>query len=161
MTNIWPLQNEAMAFYGDPRKPNWYGENVVAVKCPWPLFMGAAEVQSIAIHRKIAPSLTAALVATWAACDQSLDTIQRLRYDRYDGSYNLRVMRGGSSISMHGFAVAVDWDAADNPQHSQHHIFTDTSPLVVAFKNEGWIWGGDWNPGSIDAMHVQAARVHS
>jgi hypothetical protein len=31
---------------------------------------------------------------------------------------------------------------------------------VIKFKEEGWIWGGDWLPGSVDAMHVQAARVH-
>jgi hypothetical protein len=27
----------------------------------------------------------------------------------------------------------------------------------VKFKEEGWIWGGEWSPP--DAMHVQAARI--
>ena len=39
------------------------------------------------------------------------------------------------------------------------HLFTDATLLVVKFKEQGWQWGGDWSAGSIDAMHVQAARV--
>jgi hypothetical protein len=90
-----------------------------------------------------------------------VETIRALRYDVYDGSYNLRPMRGGSALSMHSFACAIDWDAADNQFHAQKHLFTDSSLLVVKFKEEGWIWGGDWLPGSEDSMHVQAARVHN
>jgi hypothetical protein len=28
---------------------------------------------------------------------------------------------------------------------------------VTKFKEENWIWGGDWSGSSIDAMHFQAA----
>ena len=77
------------------------------------------------------------------------------------GSYNLRLIRGSAfAMSMHAFAAAIDWDAADNAQHDRKHLFQDDGPLVVKFKEEGWVWGGDWSGGSIDAMHVQAARVH-
>ena len=97
----------------------------------------------------------------WEATGRSFDTIKKLRYDVYDGSYNLRNIRGSSAaLSMHAFAAAIDWDAADNQQHSQRHLFQDDSLLIVKFKEEGWIWGGDWSPASIDAMHIQAARVH-
>ena len=49
-----------------------------------------------------------------------------------------------------------DFDAKEvyiyEPSDTWEQIGGDASP---------WIWGGDWSPGSIDAMHVQAARVHS
>ena len=161
MSNVWPLQKDCLAFYGDPRQASWLHDNTVDVPCPWPLQMGDLAIAHILIHKKCAESLARVLNNIWEATGKSLKTIQQLRYDRYDGSYNLRRVRGSATaMSMHAFAAAIDWDAADNAQHAQKHLFHDDSLLVVKFKNEGWIWGGDWSPGSIDAMHVQAARVH-
>lgn len=159
---IWPLQSQCLAFYGDPRRPNWLQANTIDVPCPWPLHIGNIALSHILIHKKCAESLTRVLGNIWEATGKSLGTIHKLRYDVYDGSYNLRNIRGSASaLSMHAFAAAIDWDAADNAQHAQRHLFRDDSLLVVKFKEEGWIWGGDWSPGSIDAMHVQAARVHA
>jgi hypothetical protein len=157
----WPLQSQCLSFYGDPRKSGWLQANTTHVACPWPLYMdGGIVLHDILIHKKCAASLGRVLQAVWAAVGHDAAKIHAFRYDIYDGSYNLRVMRGGASLSMHSYACAIDWDAKDNQQHSQHHLFTDQSLLIVKFKEEGWIWGGDWSPGSIDAMHVQAARVH-
>jgi hypothetical protein len=161
MVNVWPLQSQCIAFYGDPRSPNWSHANTIDVPCPWPLHMGTLAIPHILIHKKCAESLTRVLNNIWDATGRSRDTIKTLRYDVYDGSYNLRTIRGGTSaLSMHAFAAAIDWDAADNAQHSQKHLFQEDSLLVVKFKEEGWIWGGDWR-SSIDAMHVQAARIHA
>ena len=161
MTNIWPLQSQCLAFYGDPRSANWLQDNTADITCPWPLHMGTIAIAHILIHQKCADSLTRVLNAVWDAVGKDLSAIQKLRYDRYDGSYNLRNIRGSpSSLSMHAFAAAIDWDAADNEQHSRQHLFQGDSLLVVKFKEEGWVWGGDWDVNSIDAMHVQAARVH-
>jgi hypothetical protein len=159
MTNIWPLQRDCPEFYGTPWVPGWLHSNTVDVPCPWPL-RGCP--QHILIHKKCADSLTRILGAIWDAVGRSYEKIQELRYDRFDGSYCYRPIRGGDGrhLSMHSFACAIDWDAADNQQHSMQHLFHDDSLLVVKFKEEGWIWGGDWSPGSIDAMHLQAARVH-
>lgn len=123
--------------------------------------MGKIHIPHILIHKKCAESLVKVLNNIWEAVGYDTAKIAALRYDQYDGSYNLRVMRGGAALSMHSYACAIDWDAADNTFHSQKHLFTDQSLLVVKFKEEGWVWGGDWSPGSIDAMHVQAARIHS
>jgi hypothetical protein len=161
IANIWPLQRDAPTFYGDPRGKGWLAANVVGVLCPWPLHVGSAAVTHIEIHKKCADSLTRILGNIWDACGKDFDKIKELHYDIYDGSYNLRNIRGSvSALSMHAFACAIDWDAADNEQHSKKHLLQDDSLLVVKFKEEGWIWGGDWSPGSLDAMHVQAARVH-
>ncbi len=162
MTNVWPVQSQCLAYYGDPRSPSWLQANTIDVPCPWPLHMGSVTITHILIHKKCAESLARVLNNIWQATGKSFSAIQKLRYDVYDGSYNLRTIRGSTAaLSMHAFAAAIDWDAADNAQHSQKHLFHDDSLLVVKFKEEGWIWGGDWSPGSIDAMHVQAARVHS
>lgn len=158
--NIWPLQKDCLAYYGDPRRAGWLHENTCDVACPWPLHYGSVPVAHILIHKKCAVSLQAVLFNIWGAVNHDLEKIKALRYDRFSGSYNLRVMRGGNALSMHSFACAIDWDAEDNTFHSTKHLFTDQSLLVVKFKEEGWVWGGDWVPGSVDAMHVQAARIH-
>jgi hypothetical protein len=159
---IWPLQSQCLSFYGDPRQTGWLHANTEEVVCPWQLYMGSIPVKSITIHKKCVESLTKVLNNIWEALAKDESKIKQLRYDQYSGSFNLRLIRGSSSaMSMHAFAAAIDWDADENQQHSQKHLFEDDSLLVVKFKEEGWIWGGDWSPGSIDAMHVQAARVHS
>lgn len=160
MSNIWPLQKDCITFYGNPAHAGWLQANTISVPCPWALHVGATPVSHITIHKKCAESLTRVLEAIWEACGKDPAQIVALRYDRYDGSYNFRPMRGSAAMSMHSFACAIDWDAADNAFHSTKHLFTDQSLLVVKFKEEGWIWGGDWTPGSQDAMHVQAARIH-
>lgn len=156
---VWPTQAEARAFYGDPSLRGWAEENLVHITCPWPLFMGPNTVKYIAIHRKCAASLQLVLERVWQDVGGSVAKIKELRYDQYDGSFNYRPMRGGHNLSMHSYGCAIDWDAADNQQHSAKHLFTNDSPLIKRFKEEGWVWGGDWSPASIDAMHVQAARV--
>jgi hypothetical protein len=157
----WPLQRDATAFYGNPYQVGWYEANMTHVVCPWPLVIGTTPLRNIAIHNKCAASLTRVLNTVWDQVGHDVDKIKALHYDQYDGSYNFRNKRGGASLSMHAYGAAIDWDAADNAQHDVHHLFTDNSPLVVAFKAEGWIWGGDWSVNSIDSMHTQAARVHA
>lgn len=157
MKNDWPLQRDCIKFYGDPTRANWLSANTVRVPCPWALFVGKVPVKAILIHKKCAESLTRVLAAVWAAVDKDEAKVKKLKYHIYDGSYNLRHMRGSNQMSMHSFACAIDWDAADNPFNSKKHLFQSDSLLIVKFKEESWIWGGDW--GSPDAMHVQAARV--
>lgn len=161
MFNTWPLQSQCLEYYGDPRTGGWLHANTTDVPCPWPLYIGDIRITNILIHKKCAESLTRVLNAVWDVVGHDESKIHQLRYDRYDGSYNFRPMRGGHAWSMHSFACAIDWDAADNEFRSMKHLFTDQSLLIVKFKEEGWVWGGDWSPGSEDAMHVQAARVHS
>jgi hypothetical protein len=160
-SSVWPLQSQAREFYGDPRKAGWLHENTVDVACPWPLKLGNARLNHILINKKCAESLLRVLNNVWDAVDQDVERIKQLRYDIYDGSYNYRPIRGGHNLSMHAYAAAIDWDAADNEQHAHRHLFQADSLLIVKFEEDGWIWGGRWGGGSIDAMHVQAARIHS
>jgi hypothetical protein len=157
--NIWPLQKDCPAFYGDPSVKNWLHDNTTDVACPWPLFSDGHPVAHILIHKKCAESLTRILGSIWDAVGHDVDKIKQLRYDQYDGSYNFRPIRGGHNMSMHSFAAAIDMDAADNQQHATKHLFQSDSLIVVKFKEDGVVWGGDWSSSSIDSMHFQFARV--
>lgn len=167
--NVWPLQKDCNAFYGNPgdtpvQWAAWEAANLVDVTCPWKLFFIDGKliqpVEAIRIHKKCAPSLSVVLGTVWDAVGHDQSAIETLHYQHYSGSYNQRPMRGGTARSMHGFGAALDFDAEENEQHSLKHLFLETSLITVKFKAEGWIWGGDWSPGSIDAMHFQGARVH-
>jgi hypothetical protein len=163
---VWPLQSQCDAYYGNPRgaggsySPKWATENLTHVACPWVLTMDDKPVPFIAIHKKCADSLARVLKRIWDAVGNDQGAIETLHYNRYSGSFNFRLMRGGVSLSMHSYGVAIDWDAEENPQHSTKHLFQKDSLIVTKFKEENWIWGGDWSGTSIDAMHFQAARVH-
>lgn len=158
-TAKWPLQRDALSFYGDPYSKGFESANIVNVQCPW--MLKGSKHSIVRIHKKCSASLARVLSNVWDAAGKSQPHIEELHYDIYDGSYVLRAMRGGHALSMHSFGCAMDWDAKDNQQHSTHHIFNHQSLLVVKFIEEGWIWGGDWSLNSIDAMHFQAARVHN
>lgn len=163
----WPLQSQCDAFYGNPRgpgdhySPKWAGDNLTFVPCPWILTEDGKQKQLIQIHKKCVESLKRVLGSIWTAVGQDQGAIETLHYNRYSGSFNYRPMRDGHALSMHAYGVAIDWDAEENPQHSTMHLFKQDSLIVTKFKEENWIWGGDWSGTSIDAMHFQAARVHA
>ena len=154
---MWPTQAEAFNFYGDPRKDGWYSANVVSVPCPWQLTVGDVTTDHIHCHRKIADSVLRVLNKTWIDVGRDVKKIKELHFNIYDGCYNFRAKRGGSTLSMHAFACAIDWDAEHNPFRSKKFFFKRDTPLIANFIAEGCVWGGDWtNP---DAMHVQYARI--
>lgn len=155
----WPLQANCPSFYGEPSTPGWLHANTVDVLVPWQMRFESTGVNHILIHKNCAVSLTEVLDYIWAACGKDQTKIEALKYDRFSGSYNPRPMRGSTRLSMHAYACAIDWDDAENQFHSTRHLFTDNDLLVKTFKLAGWEWGGDWSAGSVDAMHVQAART--
>jgi hypothetical protein len=165
MSNVWPLQRECDKFYGNPRGASktystaWARDSLTHVDCPWPLRMGHIHIPHITIHRKCAPSLARVLSEVWNNCGHDFEKICRLHYDVFSGSFVYRNMRNGSQLSMHSYGCAIDFDAPDNMLHDQSPLFSEASPIVKAFKSEGWVWGGNWGGNSIDAMHFQAARV--
>jgi D-alanyl-D-alanine carboxypeptidase len=160
----WPTQSQIWSGSIDGTPGDWgsvwYKENIVEVPCPWTLSVESTAVHYIQINKKCADSLGRVLNYIWFKVGKTQEAIEKLHYHLYDGSFNYRIIRGGSAPSMHSYGRAIDFDAAENAQHSQKHLFQDDSLIVTAFKGEGWIWGGDWSPGSIDGMHFQAAKVH-
>lgn len=160
---IWPLQGQCDAYYGDPRgahgtySPKWAATNLTHVAVPWVMHCEEIPVTHITIHHKCAESLTRILTHIWEQCGEHQSAIDTLHYNRYDGSFNFRPMRGGHALSMHSYGVAIDFDADENEFGSHHALFNPNSLMVEAFESEGWVWGGRWSYP--DNMHFQAARV--
>ena len=156
----WPSQHTIWTTWNHPGTVAWVHENLTDVKCPWVLHIDKIILHSIQINKKCAASLERILQYIWIKAGSTQEAIEALHYDRYSGSYNYRPIRGASALSMHAYGLAVDFDDQENQQHETRHLFQDSSLIVEAFKAEGWVWGGDWSSGSIDAMHFQAAEVY-
>lgn len=71
----------------------------------------------------------------------------------FDGCYNLRYIRGGSKLSTHSWAIAVDHNAEENPLGAEPQI---DMGIVAIFEAEGFVWGGRFQRK--DSMHVQYAK---
>lgn len=71
--------------------------------------------------------------------------------------FNWRKVRGGTTLSHHAHAVALDIDPDTNQYHAE---FTNKATcdipkrVIQAFLDEGWTWGGNWNK-PLDPMHMQ------
>lgn len=72
----------------------------------------------------------------------------------WDGCFNIRLKRGGSTYSLHSWAIAIDINAAwngfgDRPQMPKE--------VVKCFTDAGFEWGGTWSKP--DGMHFQLKRI--
>lgn len=159
----WPLQKECDAFFGNPRGANdnasaaWESKNLTSVKCPWVLRYAGKPVSGIRVHKKVAASLERVLKAIWDRVGHNQSEIDRIGMSVYGGGYNFRAMRGGTSLSMHSYGCAVDFDPANNG-------LGDKTPkmdrrVIEEFEREGWEWGGHWSRP--DGMHFQAALTRA
>jgi hypothetical protein len=152
-----PRQADCAQLFGNPSHAGWADMHVVHVKPPYRLWMGEIEILSIKINKIAAPSLEEVLDDIWDACGQDASRIKAARADMFSGDWVIRQMRGLAATSMHAYALAVDFDAQDNPLGSAHAFFTESSPVVRSFEKHGWVWGGRWKTRP-DHMHFQFAQ---
>ena len=141
-------------------EPGFASRNLVRVAPPYAMHMGGVHVPSIVVNKIAAGSLARVLLRITQLCGHSPSAITDNHCDCFSGSFVPRNIRGDTRISMHAVGLAVDFDAPRNPlgAHEEATFFKPNSPIVKAFKEEGWIWGGDWRSRR-DAMHFQAAIV--
>jgi hypothetical protein len=71
----------------------------------------------------------------------------------WDGCFNIRRKRAGSSPSLHSWGLAIDVNASWNRMGQKS---TQDPALVACFKESGFDWGGDWR--TPDPMHFQLAE---
>ena len=103
-------------------------------------------VKTIRVNKRCAESLSSVLLELEDAAPWLLE--------RYDGCFNFRPMRGGTAWSLHAYGAAIDFDAANNGNHT-HWPARATMPFEVIeiFARRGWLSAGAfWNR---DAMHFQ------
>lgn len=162
--NAWPRQSAMTAFYGNPdanndgvADPAWEAANLVYIAAPYAMFYDGKPVTRIRCHRLVADSLLRILTRI----GKEISPADRVRFglDQFGGVYNFRKKRGGSTLSTHALAIAIDLAAALNPFKVKYGSRPNMMPVSVVkiFEDEGWVWGGPWTNG--DGMHFQAAIV--
>lgn len=72
----------------------------------------------------------------------------------WNGSYIVRRKRFGVTPSLHSWGVAFDINASTNPMGRKPTLHPD---VVLAFKECGFDWGGDWTIK--DGMHFQLSTL--
>ena len=145
----WPHDDTAskIKFFGKP------GANLVSLTPPFQMYYDHHPIKSITVNKMVATSLLKVFTEILDKCGHDQKKIDAIGVSNFGGCYNQRPIRGSSNISNHSFAAAIDLD----PEHNQLGAKSGKmSPIVItAFKNEGWLWGGDYK-GRKDFMHFEA-----
>ncbi len=102
-------------------------------------------------HRLLAGRLQAALSEIYATLGR--DEYVRQGWHVYGGSHNYRKKVGGSSLSTHSWALAVDMNPDENPYARTASTFSPQSIDIM----EKWGFLSGYRAWGKDAMHFQAA----
>lgn len=89
--------------------------DLVKVTVPenYPLYYGDTRVKTIRIHKLVADRLEAALKDIIEHYGDDIEIVAPA-ICKYDGSYNFRKSRNGTSQSIHSWGLAIDFDAENN-----------------------------------------------
>lgn len=151
--NPWPTSDRKSveAFFGQPGDES----NLVSFDFPYPMFYGDKQVTKSRCHRLVKDSLLRILNNIGLLYGGHRDI--REEAEDYGGIYNFRAKRGGKSLSLHSWGIAIDLDADDNSFRSSWPMQADM-PLEIMeeFAKEGWTAAGAF--WGYDAMHFQATR---
>lgn len=151
--NPWPDSDQASLtrFYGAAGDES----KLVAITFPYRMLYEGKVVTKTRCHQKVADSLFRVLLAIGDRYADRRDVMEEA--EDYGGCYNNRLMRGGSTPSLHARGAAIDIDADDNGNLISWPVAADM-PLEImeCFAREGWVSAGAfWGR---DAMHFQATR---
>lgn len=168
---IWPTQAEVLAntsVYGDPRgkdrtrmSATWESKNIVRITPPFRMtYAGQPITRGIRVHRHCAASLARVLENLRDAAGGKQATLDHWGVSIFGGVVDYRLMRGGSSLSIHSYGAAIDLDPARNGLYDRTPRFAEFPAVLAAFRAEGWRWGGDWNGNGSSADERKADGMH-
>lgn len=149
-------------FYGDPRGSNgqvskkWWAENIVKWTPPYQLYYSdgnRTKLKTMFLHKKVVDVYTAAYTEVMNTFDPK--EINALRLNISGGTYNYRVVRGGSRLSTHAFGIAIDMDPARNPYPKEWKEGMINREFCDILMKHGIWWRG--HNGDKDPMHFQCA----
>lgn len=142
------------SIYGPPGK---FKRVSVPVPSNYPM-----NVKSISVHELVSDRLAAALndIANYYTKVYGPDFKSQVPgICQFDGCYNLRQVRGGSSYSIHSWAIALDFDAGNNGMSTHAPAARLSQPQYSAFiqimEAHGFMSLGKQR--DYDWMHFQAA----
>lgn len=156
----FPNPKNVAKFYGQPGPA--VASQLVTFAPPYAMVFDwdlSTSVTKISLHRKCVESGQSALEEISRHYGQPM--LNKLGLNRFAGSYNHRLMRGGNSWSMHAYGCAIDFYAAPNDLRTRcpQALFcgADYVDFFDIWEKHGWTSlgraiGRDW-------MHVQAASL--
>lgn len=165
----WPLERDMRSFYGNPDangdgRPDaaWEAANLMRVTPPWRMVLAwdtTRTITSFWAHKKVAPSLSVVLAQIFADVGESQAVIDTAGLHLFGGCYNFRSVRGGTRLSTHAYAAAIDLNPVGNPLGKKWAEGKGMIPMrtVERFEQAGWVWGGRFTKRP-DCQHFQAAR---
>lgn len=152
----WPKQSECRSFYGSP------GVNHSRLILPFEMRIAwdkGTIIKSFTINKKCLESATK--VFQKIAETYSDKERKNLGLDLFGGCFNNRVMRGGTELSMHAFACAIDFDPERNQlkwgKEKARLAQKDCELFWKFWEQEGWTSLG--RKRNYDWMHIQAANI--
>jgi hypothetical protein len=89
------------------------------------------------------------------ALNNVIENCLTLQIKTWDGCFIIRNKRGGTTLSLHSWAIACDINAQENRLGAKPKI---TKQLVKCFTDAGCEWGGGWKRP--DGMHFQMAKLN-
>lgn len=128
--------------YGDPTKES----NMILWDIPTELEIGVIP-KRLYCNKDLVLPLTKAfknLIAT--------GNVKELK--TWDGCFNIRKMRGLTSMSLHSWGIAIDVNAAWNGLNKTPVL---SAGFVKCFTDAGFDWGGTWTRK--DGMHFQLSKI--
>jgi len=148
-------------FYGDPRGRNglvstsWYKDNITKWTPIYPMFYSEHNVplKTLLVHKLCVPTFDKAFGNVLKHF--GIDKIKELRLNISGGTYNYRLMRGGSRLSVHAYGIAIDMDPNYNPFPHPWHSGGINIDFANIMMEAGFWWRG--YHGDIDPMHFQCA----
>lgn len=145
----WPHDDTASKnkFFGKP------GMNLVTITPPYQMYYDSHAIKTLTVNKAVATSLLKVFNEILDRCGHDQKKIDTIRASVYAGCYAPRNIRGSGNISNHAYAAAIDLDPENNQLGRK--VGTMSPIIVTAFKNEGWLWGGDYK-GRKDWMHFEA-----
>ena len=143
--------NSLCDVYGQP------GDESKLVRFTFPYSMklyGDTQIKTHRCHELVKPDLEAILET--ARDELGMEFIRKHHLDHYDGCYNYRKMRGGSSMSRHSWGIAIDIAAQYNGNRVTKPRAEMPAEFIEIFQRFGWKSGGAaWGR---DFMHFQRTK---
>lgn len=159
--------------YGDPgtkASASWQKENLVKVVLPYSMRLAwdsKTYVTTATVHKKavdlphilneIALNIRFVVKAEnpgLTTMDYDLLTLKeldKLGLREFGGTYNHRLVRGGSKLSSHSWGIAIDINPVKNGLGN--HRYTMPEWVIKIFESYGWTAGARWSGSRCDAMH--------
>lgn len=152
----WGLQKDVERRFGPAAGPQCTAgvvQSPYRLKVAWDL---EQTVRQFRCHEAVADSATRVLSRVAGA--YSVEDITRLGLDIWSGCFANRKKRGGTTLSMHAYGLAIDFDDTRNQlkwDHTRASLASaDCNTWWRLWEEEGWLSLG--RARDFDWMHVQA-----